>query len=62
MREYADGLAAAREIQEEHSQILSELVNDLERAKDRAEDATRARSEYLGMVEISADNLLRVRL
>jgi PAS domain S-box-containing protein len=47
LKQYADYLEAARQMQEENAARLSQLVKELEVAKQRAEEATRAKSEFL---------------
>jgi PAS domain S-box-containing protein len=44
---YADYLEAARHAQEEDAKRLADLVNELEIAKQKAEEATRSKSEFL---------------
>jgi len=47
LKQYADYLEAARQVQEENAARLAQLVKELEAAKQRAEEATRAKSEFL---------------
>ena len=47
LKHYADYLEAARQMQEENAARLSLLVKELESAKQRAEEATKAKSEFL---------------
>ncbi|MFZ0412015.1 MAG: response regulator [Candidatus Acidiferrales bacterium] len=47
LKEYAGHLEAARQALEENSRRLAQLVNELEGAKKRAEEATQAKSEFL---------------
>ncbi len=44
---YAEELKAAKEKEEEHAANLAQLVEDLQIAKNRAEEAARAKSEFL---------------
>jgi two-component system, sensor histidine kinase and response regulator len=47
LRQYAAEMAAARQAQEENSARLRQLVQELELARKRAEDATAAKGEFL---------------
>ena len=48
MKLYADYLEAARHVQEKDAgERLAKLVKELEVAKKKAEEATRAKSEFL---------------
>ncbi|HEV2489674.1 MAG TPA: PAS domain S-box protein, partial [Candidatus Acidoferrales bacterium] len=50
LREYASYLEAARQAQEENAKRLSLLVKELDAARKRAEEATRAKGEFLASV------------
>jgi PAS domain S-box-containing protein len=50
LREYASYLEAARQAQEENAKRLSLLVKELDAARNRAEEATRAKGEFLASV------------
>ena len=47
LRRYANEMEQAHREQEEHAERLAQLVTELDRARRRAEAATRAKSEFL---------------
>src|SRR5690348_2112353 len=50
LKEYTSYLEAARQAQEENAMRLSLLVKELDAARDRAEEATRAKGEFLASI------------
>lgn len=50
LRKYADDLKAAKDIQEENARKLAKAIEQLEQAKEEAEKANNAKSEFLAVM------------